>query len=137
MSFVLPILKTGKALTYLSNPLVLRCSGQCGHRNLDAIGVGASRLVSPHSTSSAGLESTALVWLADTGEGVKVVVDGSASFVVPAGVEKADHELIDVELTELKFDVETLVFCVERELGEASVSNGTPSSPWTMQGSPL
>ena len=68
---------------------------------------------------------------------MKATVDGLVSFVAPAGVEKADHELSGAELTELIFDVETLMFRVERELGEASISNGTPSSPWTVQGSPL
>lgn len=129
MSFVLPILKTRKAVAYRSNALVFRCSGQWGHRNSDAIGAGTSRLISPPSTSSAGFECAAVFWLADTEEGVKATVDGLVSFVAPAGVEKADHELSGVELMELTFDIETSVFCAERELGEASVSNGTPSSP--------
>lgn len=96
---------------------------------MDAIGAGTSRLISPPSISSAGLECAAVFWLAGTGEGVKATVDGLVSFVAPAGVEKADHELSGVELMELAFDIQTFVFCVERELGESSVSNGTPSSP--------
>jgi hypothetical protein len=137
MYFVSPIAKPGKAVTYLSNALVSRCSGQWGHRNSDAIGAGSSRLGLPPSTSSAGLECVAEFWLWDIEKGVKATVDGLVSFVAPAGVEKANHELSGVELTEATFDVETLLFCVERELGEASISNGTPSSPWTVQGSPL
>jgi hypothetical protein len=68
---------------------------------------------------------------------VKGIVEGLVSFVAAAGVEKADQRLDGVELLEVTSEVEILVSCDMRGTGKAAVSNGTPSSPLTEQGSPL
>jgi hypothetical protein len=66
-----------------------------------------------------------------------VIVEGLVSLVVAAGVEKADQRLDGVGLLEVTSEVGTVVSCDMRGTGEAAVSNGTPSSPLTEQGSPL
>ena len=66
---------------------------------------------------------------------MKLTVEGLVSFVVAAGVEKADHGSDGVRL-EVTSEL-ALVSCEMRGIGEAAVSNGTPSSPLTEHGSPL
>jgi hypothetical protein len=68
---------------------------------------------------------------------VKVIVEGLVLFVAPAGVGEADQGSNGVGLLEVTSEVETLLSYETRGAGEAAVSNGTPSSPSTEQGSPL
>jgi hypothetical protein len=65
-----------------------------------------------------------------------VTVEGLASLVVAAGVEKADQRLDGVGLLEVTSEL-TFVSCNTRGTGEATNSNGMLSSPLSVQGSPL
>lgn len=68
---------------------------------------------------------------------MKATVEGLVSLVAAAGIEKAGHGLDGVGLFEVTSEVGTLLSCDMRGTGEATICNGTPSSPSTEQGSPL
>jgi hypothetical protein len=68
---------------------------------------------------------------------VAFVVNGLVLFVVPGGVEKADHEWDGVGFVEVTSEVDTIESSVARGSDEAAGTSETLSSPETEQGSPL
>jgi hypothetical protein len=122
--------------TYLSSPREDFFSEQWGHRNSGAASSACMTSSSRWTLTAADVAYAAVIWLWDP-DGVKATVEGLVSLVAAAGVEKADQGSDGVGLLEVISEVETLVSCEMRGIGEAAVSNGTPSSPSTEQGSPL